>query len=188
MKGAQDASLFFVPNFFLYFNIKIREMRIFGMLMTILLIISSCLKDKVPTPFQNVPNNPDSTITDTLGKIEVHLTGMQNTNGKINFGLYNSNASFNNPSMVYKSLVLNPLLDEMTFTLDSIPAGTYAFGVFHDENNNEQIDQNWIGIPTEGFAFSNNAMGAFGPPSFEQAKFVVLKQETHVQTIALHFF
>jgi uncharacterized protein (DUF2141 family) len=113
---------------------------------------------------------------------------MQNTNGKINFGLYNSNASFNNPALVYKSLVLNPLLGEMTFTLDSIPAGTYAFGVFHDENNNEQIDQNWLGIPTEGFAFSNNAMGTFGPPSFDQAKFIVLQQQTHIQTIALHFY
>ena len=126
--------------------------------------------------------------SDTLGKIQVVLSGMQNVNGKINFALYNNSASFNDPSQVYKSMILNPTMSSITFELDSIPAGTYAFGVFHDENDNQQIDQNWLGIPTEGFAFSNNAMGSFGPPSFDQAKFNVLKSQKHVQTISLHFY
>lgn len=159
----------------------------------IFLLVSSALfscKKQVPSP---PPSNQVNIIdslsnADTLGKIQVNLSGMQNTNGKINFALYNNSASYNDPTQVYKSLSLTPSGSSLSFTLDSIPAGTYAFGVFHDENDNQQIDQNWLGIPSEGFAFSNNAMGSFGPPSYDQAKFVVLKSQTHVQTIALHFY
>lgn len=150
------------------------------------LFFYSCKKDKV-TPPVNIPPF-DLVITDTLGKIQVNLSGMHNTNGKINFALYQNSSSFNDPSQVYKSLILTPSSSNMVFTLDSIPAGYYAFGVFHDENDNQQIDQNWLGIPTEGFAFSNDAMGSFGPPSFEQAKFQVLPAQKHVQTIGLHFY
>ena len=152
------------------------------------LLVFSCEKDKVSPPAVNLPPDNTNNVLDTLGKIQVNLSGMHSANGKINFALYNSSSNFNDPAHVYRSLILTPTVSTMSFTLDSIPAGTYAFGVFHDENDNQQIDQNWLGIPTEGFAFSNNAMGSFGPPSYDQAKFIVLKSQTHVQTIALHFY
>jgi uncharacterized protein (DUF2141 family) len=44
-----------------------------------------------------------------------------------------------------------------------------------DENANGKMDSNVIGIPIEPYAFSNDASGNFGPPTFEQAKFVVTK-------------
>lgn len=148
----------------------------------------SCKKD-VPVPTNtNIPNGDSLTVVDTLGKLKVDLSGMQNMNGSVNFALYNNSANFNDPNQVYKSLSFTPTGSSMSFTIDSLPEGTYAFGVFHDENNNQSIDQNWLGIPTEGFAFSNNAMGSFGPPTFIQAQFVVLKNQTHVQTIALNFY
>ena len=162
--------------------------RIYLLPFLVSLMLFSCKKDKVTPPAINLPPDNTNNVVDTLGKIQVNLSGMQNTNGKINFALYNNSASFNDPAQVYTSLSLTPAQSTMSFTLDSIPAGTYAFGVFHDENDNQQIDQNWLGIPTEGFAFSNNAMGSFGLPSYDQAKFVVLKSQTHVQTIALHFY
>lgn len=51
--------------------------------------------------------------------------------------------------------------------------GTYAIKIFHDVNGNGKLDTNFLGIPTEPYGFSNNAMGAFGPPSFEEASFRV---------------
>ncbi len=35
------------------------------------------------------------------------------------------------------------------------------------------MDRNLIGMPVEPYAFSNDAVGNFGPPTFEQAKFKV---------------
>jgi hypothetical protein len=152
------------------------------------LIVVSCKKDVPVPPNTNIPIDDTLSVIDTLGKLKVDLSGMQNMNGSINFALYNNSSSFNDPTQVYKSLSLTPTGANMSFTIDSLPEGSYAFGVFHDENNNQAIDQNWLGIPTEGFAFSNNAMGTFGPPTYAQATFVVLKNQTHVQTVALNFY
>jgi uncharacterized protein (DUF2141 family) len=45
--------------------------------------------------------------------------------------------------------------------------------VFHDENGNGEFDQGFLGIPLEGYAFSNGARVFLGPPSFDSAKFQV---------------
>jgi uncharacterized protein (DUF2141 family) len=59
---------------------------------------------------------------------------------------------------------------ELTFTL-ALPPGNYAIAVLDDENRNGAMDSNWLGIPQEGFAFSNNVrVGLTGPPSFEQCR------------------
>ena len=53
-----------------------------------------------------------------------------------------------------------------------IPPGTYAIGVYIDENDNDKLDTNLLGIPKEQYGFSNNAK-AFGIPKFEAASFVI---------------
>jgi uncharacterized protein (DUF2141 family) len=53
---------------------------------------------------------------------------------------------------------------------ENIPPDEYAVSVIHDRNNNGKLDTSPIGFPKEGFAFSNNAMGFFGPPAFRRAK------------------
>ncbi|MDI4631791.1 DUF2141 domain-containing protein [Pelomonas sp. V22] len=52
-------------------------------------------------------------------------------------------------------------------------SGDLALSVLHDVNGNGKMDSNPMGMPLEPFAFSNNAVGNFGPASFEQAKFTV---------------
>jgi uncharacterized protein (DUF2141 family) len=54
-----------------------------------------------------------------------------------------------------------------------LPEGEYAFAVYHDANANGKMDKNLIGMPTEDYAFSNNAMGKMGPPNYESAKFAM---------------
>jgi uncharacterized protein (DUF2141 family) len=54
-----------------------------------------------------------------------------------------------------------------------LPEGDYAFALYHDANANGKLDRNLVGIPTEDYAFSNNALGKMGPPNFEMAKFTI---------------
>lgn len=54
-----------------------------------------------------------------------------------------------------------------------LPEGTYAVKVFHDVDDNGRMNVNWLGIPTEPYGFSNDAMGTFGPPDFKAASFKV---------------
>ena len=144
--------------------------------------------DPVPIPQDTTGNNNGGGNVNPLSTLTIQLSGMQNTNGKINIALYNSSSSYNDPNQAYRELFIPCNGTNMSFTMDSLPAGEYAFAIFRDENDNQQLDQNFLNIPTEGFAFSNNAMGNFGPPSWSQAKFNITESSAVTQNISLNFF
>lgn len=54
-----------------------------------------------------------------------------------------------------------------------LPAGAYGVKAFHDVNGNGKMDVNPFGMPTEPFAFSNNAVGNMGPAKWDRARFEV---------------
>lgn len=68
-----------------------------------------------------------------------------------------------------------------------IPPGTYAVQVFHDENDNLQIDRTIIGLPKEGMGFSNDARFRFGPPDFADAAIDIGPYGGHI-AITLRYF
>jgi uncharacterized protein (DUF2141 family) len=53
--------------------------------------------------------------------------------------------------------------------IESIPAGVYAVQVYHDRNDNDTLDRNWLGWPQEGMGFSRDAPMRRGPPEFDDA-------------------
>lgn len=65
-----------------------------------------------------------------------------------------------------------------TIAIHDLNPGNYAFKYFHDENNDEKINTNMVGIPKEGYGFSNNASGKFGPPSFNKMIFEFKQTDT----------
>jgi len=73
---------------------------------------------------------------------------------------------------------------ETVVTVDGVPTGSWAVLSYQDENDNGKLDRNVLGIPKEPYAFSRDARGRFGPPSFEDAAFE-LRDEKAVTTIRL---
>ncbi|GAA0410605.1 DUF2141 domain-containing protein [Massilia aurea] len=73
---------------------------------------------------------------------------------------------------------------ETVVTVDGVPTGSWAVLSYQDENDNGKLDRNVLGIPKEPYAFSRDARGRFGPPSFEDAAFE-LRDEKAVTTIKL---
>jgi uncharacterized protein (DUF2141 family) len=59
--------------------------------------------------------------------------------------------------------------DAVKLVFKDVPPGRYALNAYHDENENRKLDRSVIGIPTEGYAFSRDARGHRGPPSFSDA-------------------
>lgn len=57
----------------------------------------------------------------------------------------------------------------ITVVLKDLPDGPIALTLFQDANGNNRLDMNAMGMPTEPFGFSNDAVGQFGAPKFEQA-------------------
>jgi uncharacterized protein (DUF2141 family) len=72
---------------------------------------------------------------------------------------------------------------ERTATFEGLPAGDYAAKAFHDVNGDGEMNANPFGLPTEPYAFSNNAVGNMGPASWERARFAV--SGATAQTISL---
>jgi uncharacterized protein (DUF2141 family) len=59
------------------------------------------------------------------------------------------------------------------FSFTSLTPGKYAVRYYHDENMNGEMETNLVGKPTEGYGFSNNVIGKFGPPPFEKWLFEI---------------
>lgn len=104
--------------------------------------------------------------SDTL--LTINIKGVPSDQGKVMVGVYNKKDGFRDTDKTYKNLTLNARKGDLNVYLDGLPSGDYAVAVFHDRNENGKLDKNFLGIPTEKFGFSNDAMGKMGPPSYEQ--------------------
>lgn len=102
--------------------------------------------------------------------ITAKVAGLRNNTGKVFFALFSSADGFGKNKALRGGTTA---IDAQTssFTFHDVPPGVYGLSFFHDENENSGLDTNALGIPTEGFGFSNNAKGTFGPPDFEQIRF-----------------
>jgi uncharacterized protein (DUF2141 family) len=100
--------------------------------------------------------------------LEVTIKNIKETTGTIRVGLFNSEKDFLKNAIEGK--VVKASATEVTVTFTNLKPGDYAVSVIHDKNENGELDSNFMGIPNEPYGFSNNAMGSFGPPSFEKAK------------------
>jgi len=67
-----------------------------------------------------------------------------------------------------------------TIIFKDLPNGQYGISHIHDENGNGELDTNFIGMPKEGFGFSNDPKGKMGPPDFEEWLFTV-SGDTEIQ-------
>jgi uncharacterized protein (DUF2141 family) len=104
--------------------------------------------------------------------LQVELTGLRNDKGHVLASLYNSAAGYpDDPGKAFRNQKILIRNRKALLTFSSIPAGTYALAILHDENDDLKMNTNWIGLPKEGYGFSNNVMGTFGPPSFTKASF-----------------
>lgn len=104
------------------------------------------------------------------GSIYVELSGIRNQKGYILVAVFNQSEGFPDASdKAFRKIRLAAQPGTMKLEIPNLPPGKYAFGVVHDENDNQKLDTGLFGIPKEGFCFSRQAMGVTGPPSFDAA-------------------
>jgi uncharacterized protein (DUF2141 family) len=110
--------------------------------------------------------------TNNTGDLVVVITGLENGEGKVMVALSNSEEDYDAKDKTFRGLRLQIQSLTAIGLFENIPHGEYAIKVYHDENDNDEIDSNFIGIPTEDYGFSNNASGSFGPASWDDARFL----------------
>ena len=105
--------------------------------------------------------------------IVVKVLNIRNSAGTIGCALFESPVGFPIEFLRYATNINVIKIRDTQARCDfvDIPPGTYALAVIHDENMNGKLDTNWLGIPTEGYGFSNDAKAMLGPPSFSAANF-----------------
>ncbi len=95
-------------------------------------------------------------------KLTIEIKGLHNNKGLVLFELYNAN------HQVLKQERIQIKNQVCTLQISDLKPGKYAVRYFQDENLNSKIDKNFLGIPTEGYGFSNNVLAPFGPPDFNE--------------------
>ena len=108
----------------------------------------------------------------TDNTLKVLITGLHSSYGSVLVSLFNQDNGFPSQSRkAFKKEKINIVDGIASAMIKDIPPGNYAIAVLHDENNNLEMDTRLFGLPKEGYGFSNNAKGLFGPPSFNDARF-----------------
>lgn len=92
--------------------------------------------------------------------------------GAVMVALYDDEESYRNGKPI-RAVMVDVAGGERSTTISNLPAGTYGMKAFHDVNGNGRMDVNPFGMPTEPFAFSNNAAGNMGPAGWDRASFTL---------------
>jgi uncharacterized protein (DUF2141 family) len=114
-----------------------------------------------------ISGNASSQVT-----LRIEITDLRNNTGKVMLQLFDE-----------KEKVITQQMSDIKdkgclIIIKNIKTGRYAIRFYHDENQDQVMETNLAGKPTEGYGFSNNVTGRFGPPPFEKWIFDLNEDKT----------
>lgn len=116
--------------------------------------------------------------------LTVVIENIEAAEGHLMVRVLQGEGEFNGEREAVSAIKQRAIVGPISFSISNLPAGEYALQVMHDQNGNGKLDSNFIGIPTEPWAFSNNATGRMGPPAWKDVKFQLADSVT--QSIRLN--
>lgn len=119
---------------------------------------------------------PQATSTNLASALTVHIVGLRNAKGNVRVKLMRG-AEFIDLRVI--PIDAASLTADVVF--DKLPQGSYSVSLFHDENLNGKLDSNFVGMPQEGYGFSNNPPKGFGPPKPELTAFKVTQPKSVIE-------
>jgi uncharacterized protein (DUF2141 family) len=125
--------------------------------------------------------------TQSLARLTVRVTDLRNHKGQVIFGVFRSADGF--PKEREKAIVWQAKQidgDAVVFSV-SLPPGRYAASALHDENMNNKMDMNWMGVPEEGYGVTNNPKPGYREARFDEAVFD-LPAGGRDMTISMQYF
>ena len=100
--------------------------------------------------------------------LSVDLRAVRSASGQVQLDVYGADRR----RAAHKRLPARPGNARIDFP--GLRAGSYVVYIYHDENGNGRLDTGGLlGLPTEGYAFSNDAPIRMGPPSIRAMTVVV---------------
>lgn len=121
--------------------------------------------------------------TPKTGKLTVKITDIRNSEGNIRVALRTDESTY----VASKIIEIDPKTLTAEAVFDNLADGTYGIAVIHDENKNEKLDFNDMGIPIEGYGHSNNPAKRPGPPSFDETKFAFAAPGSSIEVALIYW-
>ena len=103
-------------------------------------------------------------------QLDVQINGINSPKGAIAIALYTDEKDFLDFEKAYRYYSI-PAKEKHTYVFSDLKEGTYAIAAFYDENSNNLLDKNFIGITKEALGTSGTPKNKFGPPKFKNCKF-----------------
>jgi uncharacterized protein (DUF2141 family) len=105
--------------------------------------------------------------------VTVVVSSLVSTTAAVRLYFYNTREGFlKSGKWAFSKSVKPEGKREFSLPVD-LPKGEWAVAITQDMNNNDKVDKNFLGIPTEPYAFSNNIRPTVAAPGFDECKFVV---------------
>lgn len=117
--------------------------------------------------------------------VELEVSGLRSAKGSVIVGVFKDHESYKKeiPFKSFKFNKNNISNGSLTLNLE-LEEGIYGITFLDDENDNGKMDYNYIGIPKEGFGFSDFIHKGVVKPHFDNFKQKVIKNQTnkfHIQ-------
>lgn len=111
--------------------------------------------------------------------LHIQLNNIRNTDGVIYVFLYNYENQYPRAPLTYYKVNKGKVKNgNLTVKIENVKYGPkYAITLIDDENNNEDLDR-FLGLPTEGFGFSNNVRPLISLPDYSDLLFNFSKGKT----------
>jgi uncharacterized protein (DUF2141 family) len=119
--------------------------------------------------------------------LTVRVSQLENDKGRVAVALFASADDFPDQTRALSGQLTRIQKGSASVTFPDLLPGRYAVAVLHDENENSKMDFNFLGMPLEGYGFSNGASAPFGPPSFDDAAFR-LRARPSVVAVKVRYF
>ena len=120
--------------------------------------------------------------------VEVTITGIRSEKGQIAIGVFKNNETFQKEdAFLDKQFVKKEIVNGVMKVQFSLDPGIYGLSLLDDENSNGKMEYNFLGIPKEGFGFSDYYHTGITKPKFDAFKFSLDNDQTRRITIRIRY-
>lgn len=122
-------------------------------------------------------SEPQPPMPGSIGRgsatIRVEVSGLRPAQGEVRAAVFNGEAGW--PESPYEDArrIVPATSERMVIEFSAVPSGTYAASAIQDLNGNEVLDKNFVGLPTEPWAASNDVRPLTRGPTFDESRFSV---------------
>lgn len=120
------------------------------------------------------------------GEVVVRMRGFRSDRGRAYVALWRKPEGFpGHPPPEAPSRVVPIGKSTAEARFEALAPGSFAVTVFHDENDDSELEENFLGIPREGVGFSRNVKPRFRAPRYREAELQLLPGERELVEIEM---